>query len=344
MTYRSTLLRTRRRSLRSLARAALAATVLALGSGPMLASDAFPNKAVTIVVPFAAGGSLDVTARILAERMKETLGQQVLVKNQPGAGSTVGARAVATAPADGYTVFLASGSAYGFAHLLVKGFNHQLSDFEPIAGIANNTSLIAVNPSLPVRTLQELVAYVRSKPGAVSFCTTGVNGLNHLQLEMLKRQVKDKGAPFEVTHVPYNGVAPALTALRAGDVQACTLPYSGQIKQFDGKDIRVIAMQAPKRISSMPNTPTTGEQGYPALDGNEALVNFAAPKGTPPAVLHKLEDAVRTAMQDPAIIKRLEEIDVQPTFVGSRETRKWLEDDVRKFTMIIRDAGLAAQP
>ena len=93
----------------------------------------------------------------------------------------------------------------------------------------------------------------------------------------------------------------------------------------------------------MPNTPTTGEQGYPALDGNEALVNFAAPKGTPPAVLQKLEDAIRTAMQDPAIIKRLEEIDVQPVFVNSRDTRKWLEDDVRKSTMIIRDAGLAQQ-
>ncbi len=329
---------------RPLLRACIAAAAIACAAAPALASDAFPSKPVTIVVPFSAGGSLDVTARVLAERMKEILGQQVLISNKPGAGSTVGARAVATSTPDGYNVFLASGSAYGFAHLLVKGFSHQLSDFEPIAGIANNTSLIAVNPALPVRTLQELVAYARSKPGTLSFCTTGVNGLNHLQLEMLKRQVKDKGAPFEVTHVPYNGVAPALTALRAGEVQVCTLPYSGQIKQFDGKDIRVIAMQSPKRISSMPNIPTTGEQGYPALDGNEALVNFAAPKGTPPAVLQKLEDAVRTAMQDPAILKRLEEIDVQPTFVGSRETRKWLEDDVRKFTMIIRDAGLAAQP
>ena len=226
---------------RSLLHAAIATAVVALGAGSALAADPFPTKPVTIVVPFAAGGSLDVTARVLADRMKEILGQQVLISNKPGAGSTVGARTVATAAPDGYNIFLASGGAYGFAHLLVKGFNHQLSDFEPIAGIANNTSVIAVSPSVPVRTLQELVTYVRSKPGAVSFCTTGVNGLNHLQLEMLKRQVKDKGAPFDVTHVPYNGVAPALTALRAGEVQACTLPYSGQLKQFDGKDIRVIA-------------------------------------------------------------------------------------------------------
>ena len=323
----------------------LAMLPITLGVAPALAQDAaYPSRPVSIVVPFAPGGSLDLTGRILADRMKEVLGQPVLVVNRPGAGSSVGARSVGSAPPDGYTLFLTSGSAYGFLHLLVKGFTLQLSDFAPIAGVATNTSLFAVNANVPAKTLQELVALAQSKPGSINFCTTGVGGLNHLQLEMLKRQVKSQGTAIDITHVPYNGVAPALTALRAGgDVQACALPYSGLIKNLDGKEIRVLAVQGPKRLASLPHVPTTGETGYPELDANEAIVNLAAPKSTPPAVLQKLESAVRTAMEDPAVMRRLEEIDVQPVFVGARETQKWLEEDVRRFSTIIREAGLAVE-
>ncbi len=300
----------------------------------------FPTKPISIVVPFAAGGSLDVTARVLAERMRDELGQQVLIQNRPGAGSTIGARSVASAAPDGYTLFLASGSAFGFAHLLVRGFDLQLSNFEPIAGLANNTSVFAVNSSVPAKSLQDLVAMEQAKPGSVNFCTTGANGLNHLQLLMFKSELKAKGINFAAAHVPYNGVAPAITALRGGEVQACTLPYSGMIKQMDGKEIRVLAVQRPKRLPTLPNVPTTGEQGYVALDGNDALVNLSAPKGTPPAIIKRLETAVQAAMKDPAIVKRLEEIDVQPTYVGAAETKKWLEADVAKFSKLIKESGL----
>jgi tripartite-type tricarboxylate transporter receptor subunit TctC len=330
---------------RTLVRGTLAMLATTLGMAPAMAQDAaYPSRPVNIVVPFAPGGSLDLTARILADRMKDILGQPVLVVNRPGAGSSVGARSVGTAAPDGYNLFLASGSAFGFVHLLVKGFSLQLSDFAPIAGVANNTSVIAVNANVPAKTLQELVALSQSKPEGLNFCTTGVGGLNHLQLEMFKREVKAGGKTLEATHVPYNGVAPALTALRAGtDVQACTLPYSGLIKNLDGKDIRVLAVQRPERLTALPHVPSTGESGFPGLNGNDALVNLSAPKSTPPAVLQKLEAAVRTAMEDPAVMRRLEEIDVQPVFVGARETRKWLEEDVRKFTTIIREAGLVVE-
>ena len=330
---------------RSLLGVALAVMATAFAVPPTLAQDAaYPSRPVSIVVPFAAGGSLDLTARILADRMKDVLGQPVLVVNRPGAGSSVGARSVGTAAPDGYNLFLTSGSAFGFVHLLVKGFTLQLSDFAPIAGVATNTSLFAVNSNVPAKTLKELVELARSKPEGLNFCTTGVGGLNHLQLEMFKREASAGGKPLEVTHVPYNGVAPALTALRAGtDVQACALPYSGLIKNLEGKDIRVLAVQRAKRLPSLPEAPTTGESGFPGLDGNDALVNLSAPKATPQAVLQKLEHAVRTAMEDPAVMRRLEEIDVQPVFVGARETQKWLEEDVRKFSTIIREAGLVVE-
>lgn len=303
----------------------------------------FPSRTITLVVPFAAGGSLDATARIVAQKMREYLGQPVVVVNKPGAGSSVGARSVATAKPDGYTIFLASGSAYGFMHLLVPGYTFRLSDFVPIAGIATNTSLFAVNTDVPANTLSELLEYARGHPDKINFCTTGAGGLNHLQLEQLKGLVKERlgnQAP-ELTHVPYNGVAPALTALRAKDVQVCTLPFSSLVKNLDGKDIRIIAVMTPRRLRTIAHVPTTGEQGFAELDGNDALVNVSAPANTPQPVLAKLEQALHKSLEDPEIRDRLEDLDVQPTFVDSTATKKWLEQDVRKFESIIRNAEMA---
>jgi len=305
------------------------------------AGESFPSKPITLVVPFAAGGSLDLTGRVVAEKMRDLLGQPVVVLNKPGAGSSVGARTVAEASPDGYTIFIASGSAYGFAHLLVPGYTFLLKDFAPIAGIATNTSLFAVNEKIPVKTLPELLDYTQKNPGKVSFCSTGTGGLNHLQLEQLRGILKKQGRPIELTHIPYNGVAPALKALEANEVQACTLPFSSLVKNMDGKGIRIIAVMSPKRLQSIAQVPTTGEEGFPELDGNDALVNIVAPAGTPQTVLSKLEDTLRKSMKDPQVHAKLEKLDVQPTFVDRASTTKWLKQDVQKFEGIIRNAGLA---
>jgi tripartite-type tricarboxylate transporter receptor subunit TctC len=267
------------------------------------------------------------------------------VVNRPGAGSAVGARYVAQAKPDGYTLFIASGSAFGFLNLIVPDFEYKLKDYAPLAGVAVYTSLFAVSGSSTVKTLPELVKLAHDKPGGLSFCTTGIAGLNHLQLEMFKQLVKSKtGENFNVTHVPYNGVAPALTALRAGDVQACTLPYSSIVRNFEGNGLHNLAVQRPQRLKAMPQVPTTGEQGYPEMDDNEQLVTLSAPAGTPPQVIAKLESALQTTMKDPDVIRRLNDLDVQPTFVGSSDARKWLEKDVIKFSKVIKSAGLAVHP
>jgi len=331
--------RTRRGALGALGALCLAAALPAARA----AGEEFPVKPITLVVPFAAGGSLDVTARVVGQKLHELLGQQVVIVNKPGAGSSVGARAVATARPDGYTLFLASGSAYGFMRLLVPGYGYGLKDFAPIAGIATNTSLFAVNEHLPAKSLPELLEYAQKNPGRVNFCTTGVGGLNHLQLEQLRGVIKDRraGQQIELTHVPYNGVAPALTALKGNDVQACALPFSALVRNLDGKGIRLIAVMRPQRLRTTPHVPTTGEQGFAELDGNDALVNVSAPAGTPGPVLAKLEEALQKALQDPEIRNKLEELDVQPTFAAGAATREWLEQDVRKFEGIIRNAGMA---
>ncbi len=321
---------------------ALAAGLLTAFTGlPALASD-FPTKPVTLVVPFAAGGGLDVTARIIAERLKDELGQPVVILNRPGAGSSVGARVVASAPADGHTLFFTSGSAYAFVNQLVPNMELKLQDFAPVAAVASNPAVIVASTRVPVKSVAELAGY--ANPADISFCSTGSGGLNHLQLEMFRSVVKTKtGKPYNVTHVPYNGLAPALTGIRDGSVQACMLPYTALVKNLNGKDLRVLAVQSKARLPWLPDVPTTGQQGYPEMDGNDSFINIAAPKGTPEAVIARLEGALAKTMQDATVRKKLEELEVQSLFMGSRETQKWLEDEVRKFTTIIRDAGLTTK-
>ena len=302
----------------------------------------FPTKPVTLVVPFAAGGGLDVTARIIGERLKDELGQPVVILNRPGAGSSVGARVVAAAPADGHTLFFTSGSAFAFANLLVPNMELKLQDFAPVAAVASNPAVIVASTKVQVKSLAELAGYTNSAD--ISFCSTGSGGLNHLQLEMFRNVVRSKsGKNYNVTHVPYNGLAPALTGIRDGSVQACMLPYTALVKNLNGKELRVLAVQSKARLPWLPDVPTTGQLGYPEMDGNDSFVNIAAPKGTPELVIAKLESALQKTMQDANVRKKLEELEVQTLFMGSRETNKWLEDEVRKFSTIIRDAGLSTK-
>lgn len=326
---------TRRRVLGALAAIGLCGTLAAHAQD-------FPTKPVTLVVPFAAGGGLDVTARIIADRLKDELGQPVVILNRPGAGSAVGARVVAAAPPDGHTLFITSGSAFGFQYLLVPNTDVRVESFVPIAAVAANPSVVVASTKMPVKSLAELGAY--PKPSEISFCSTGAGGLNNLQLEMFRRSVKAKtGREYDVTHVPYNGVAPALTALRDGSVQACMLPYTGLVKNLNGKDLRVLAVQSQKRLPWMPDVPTTGQQGYPEFDSNNSLINVNAPKGTPPAVVARLEAAFQKTMADPGVMKKLDELEVQPVFLNSRDTQKWLDEEVRKWSQIVREAGMVAK-
>ena len=322
------------------------AVLFSLGFQPSRAAeDDYPVKPIQLVIPFAAGGSVDITGRILAQKLKDYLGQPIVIVNRPGAGSAVGARFVAGSAPDGYTIYLSSGSTFGFLHLLVPGFTYQVKDFAPIAAVAINPSVFAVHADVPVKSLPELVAYVRKNPGKLNFCTTGLGGLNHLQFEMFKMSVKNRyeGLQMDLPHVPYNGVAPALTALKGNQVQACTLPFSSLLTNSDGKDIRIIAVMRTQRISAIAHVPSCGEQGFPELDDNVAMVNFTAPAGTPAPILAKWEAALQKAMQDDEIRQKLKAIDVETKFMNSREMKEWLEADVRKYEIVIRNANMVVK-
>ena len=324
---------------------AAAAVMVAAQPAAQAADEPFPTRAMTVIVPFAAGGSLDLTGRVIAEKLAEILRQPVVVSNRPGAANTTASQALAAAPPDGHTLLLTSGATWGHAHLLVRGFKMTVDDFIPVARVAMNYSLFAVNGKLPVNSLADLVKYSQTKPGGLSFCTTGVGSQNHLQLEMFRAQQKAKHPDqrFEFTMVPYNGLVPAMTDLRRGDVDACVLPYAPNVTELDGKELKIISIQAPKRIAKIPNVPTTGEQGYPDMDLNESPVIFSVLKGTPPDIVRKLEAAIKAAIQDPVVFKRLDDADLAPGFTGTAEIGPRVRADVARTMQTVRDAKLQVQ-
>jgi tripartite-type tricarboxylate transporter receptor subunit TctC len=304
------------------------------------AQEDFPSKAIQLVVPFAPGGSLDLSARILAEKLRESLGQPVLVLNKPGGGNAIGATFVATSKPDGYTLYVSSGAAFGFLHALNPDFTYGLKDFAPIAAIGSFPSVVVVHKDVPAKTLPELVAYIQKNPGKLSYCSTGFGGLNHLELEMLKMSVK---GTLDVQHLPFQGVAPALAALLGNQVQVCNLPYSSLVKKHDSKDLRILAVMKQKRLPYLPDTPTTGEQGFSEMDANNYHMNYSAPAKTPAAVLAKLEAAFEKALLDKEVQTKLEQLDIQPGFMSSRDLQKWLESQVARWVQVIKKANIVSK-
>ncbi len=304
------------------------------------AQEGYPNRPIQIIVPFAAGGSLDLLTRVVAEKLRESLGQPVLVVNKPGGGQAIGASYVATSKPDGYTLYASSGATFGFMHMLKPNFTWGLKDFAPVAAIGSFPSVIVTRKEIAVKTVPELIAYIQKTPGTLSFGSTGFGGLNHLEFEMLKLSVKGK---LDIQHVPYQGVAPALTALLGNQVQVCTLPFSSLVKKHDGTALRILAVMRPKRSPFLPDTPTTGEQGFPELDGNNYYLNYNAPAKTPASIITRLETAFEKAMQDGELRKRIEQLDTQPEYVNAQNLQKWLEGQVLRWEQVIKKANIVAK-
>ncbi len=314
--------------------------VVCLPLFPGWAQEAYPTRPVQIIVPFPPGGSLDLITRVVAEKLRESLGQPVIVVNKPGGGQAIGASFVATSKPDGYTLYASSGATFGFMHMLKPNFAYGLKDFAPIAAVGSFPSVVVIRSEIPVKTLPELVTYIQKNPGKLTFGSTGFGGLNHLEFEMLKLLVKEK---LDIQHIPYQGVAPAITALLGNQVQMCNLPFSSLVKKHDSKELRILAVMRPKRSPFLPDTPTTGEQGYPDMDGNNYYLNYNAPAKTPASVIAKLEASFEKVMHDEQLRKKIETLDTQAEFMNSRDLQKWLEGQVARWEQIIKKANIVVQ-
>lgn len=300
----------------------------------------FPSKPISLVVPFAAGGSLDIIARALAEEISRTSKQPMVIVNRPGGGTSLAARYVANAEADGHTLFASSGSAHGYMNLLIPNYKFTINDFTPIAGIAKNPSVLVASTQSGIKTLDEMVKLDRNKPDAIKICSTGANGLNHLQIEIFRETLKKRGGSFSATHIPYNGVAPALAAIQAGDVNVCALPFTSLISQLHGKSLNILAVQTPSRVTSLPTVPTTGESGYPEMDGNEAMINISGPKGISPDIAKYMSEKFKAALKSKSVQERFAVLGVSDAFMGPEDLGRWLANDSQRYSEIIKKQAI----
>ena len=278
---------------------ALCAGAISLNVAPVSQAQNMFNRPISLVVPFSPGGSTDPVARIIAPGLGEELGQPVVVRNQPGAGGALGAAQVARADADGHTILLSTGVVAVHPHTLKSPGYDVLKDLIPVTQLAAGPYTVIVNPKLPVKTLEELVAYGKANPGKLFYGTSGIGGSLHLVTELFSER-----AGLKMNHIPYKGNGPVVSALLAGDIQLAfdTIPGSKALSD-DGR-VRVLAITSAKRNPLMPAIPTMDESGYPGFSA-ETWTGIFVPAGTNPAVVQRYNDALKKVLQNPVVQERL---------------------------------------
>lgn len=284
---------------------AFTALALTLGLGTAQAQD-YPTRPVTMVVPFSAGGPTDTVARLIAQSMSTTLGQQVIVENVGGAGGTIGAGRVAKADPDGYTILLHHIGQATSATLYRKLAYDPKADFAPVGLVTDVPMTIVAKKDFPAKDLKELVAYVKANPDKVTLANAGVGAASHLCGMLFMQAI---GTPL--TTVPYKGTGPAMNDLVGGQVDLMCDQTTNTTGQIKGGAIKAYAVTTPTRVASLPDLPTTKEAGLPAV---EVAVwhGIYAPKGTPEAVVKKLSDALKVALKDATVKQRFADLGTEP--------------------------------
>ncbi|MBZ9790031.1 tripartite tricarboxylate transporter substrate binding protein [Rhizobium sp. 3T7] len=309
----------------------LVATLVA--GSPSLAAD-FPDRQVTMVVPFAAGGSTDVVARILAQKMSEDLGQQMIVQNVAGAGGNLGAGNVARADADGYTILMGTVATHALNPLILKSTPYDPEkDFAPISLLVLVPNVLVVNPELPAKTVAELVALLKANPGTYSYASSGNGTPLHLSGELFKAM-----AGVDMEHIPYKGAGPALNDVLGNQVPIMfdNLPSSsGHIKSGT---LRALAVTTKERASSFPDVPTVAETvpGYETYTWNALF----APAGTPADVVARLNSAAIKALADPEVKKRMAEFSAVVVGSTPEQLGAHVKAEIAKWTPVVRDAKI----
>ncbi len=296
--------------------------------------EAWPQRPVRLIVPYAPGGNADATARAFATQLSERLGQQVIVDNRPGGGGTVGATAVAKAQADGYTLLL-DATAFAVNPLLVPKLPYGgPADFAPISLLTRAPLLLVVPANSPFQSVTDLVSFARTKPGKLSYASAGNGGAQHLAGELFKQSAK-----VSIVHIPYRGGAPALTDLIAGQVDLMFSAASASGPFVRAGKLRALGVASTRRAEAFPQVPTVAEQGFAEVDIAEWNGLFA-PAGTPPAVLSRLESETRALVNAPTLARRWTEMSVQGAGSTAAEFTRFLDGEGRRWSRVIKTAGI----
>jgi tripartite-type tricarboxylate transporter receptor subunit TctC len=298
----------------------------------------YPERTIRIIVPYTAGGTVDILARALGERMTAAWKQPVVIENRPGAGGSIGADAAARAAPDGYTLFMSTNSPLTTNPWLQKVTYDPLRDFAPITVAGENSIILVTNPSVPAKSIEELIAYVKSKKsGELSAGTSGQGTTAHLSLAQF-----NKRAGVEVTHVPYRGGVPSLTAAVANEIPMTFSDIVPAMPLVRGDKVRGLATTGPRRAGIAPDIPTMSESGLPGFN-IVAWVPFVAPAGTPNDVIQKIHELVARTLKEESFRKRIVEIGIDPIGMPPDEFAEFLRKEVPRWKEIVTEAGVQPQ-
>ncbi|WP_296558358.1 tripartite tricarboxylate transporter substrate binding protein [Pigmentiphaga sp.] len=303
-----------------------------MSAGPAAAAS-YPDKPVRVVVGFSAGGTTDVAARIIAKELGEDLGQSFVVENKPGAGSNIGAELVARAKPDGYTLYMVAVTST-INQTLYKNLNFDIvKDFAPIALVIKVPNILVVNPSLPVKNVQELVAYVKAHPDKLSYASSGSGTSIHMAGELFKLR-----AGVDIPHIPYKGSAPALTDLIGNQVQLMFDNMPSAWPHVQAGKLRALAVTTAERSATAPDLPTMMESGYDKFDVS-SWFGLIAPKGTPPEVIAKVNASVQKALAKPDVQQRFKDLGAVTARTTPEQFGKFIKDEVDTWATVVKASG-----
>lgn len=317
---------------------ALLCMVAALGSQLAGAAEtAYPTKPIRIVVGFPPGGAADIFARLVGQKLAETWGQPVVVDNRPGAGSTIGSEITANAVPDGHTLMVVSASYATSAGLYQKLNYHPVNSFMPITLIASNPNVLLAHPSVPVKSVKELVALAKAAPGKLTMGSAGTGSITHLAGELFANM-----AAIKVTHVPYKGGGPNLIALLGGEIQVSVASIPASLVHLQAGRVKALGLTSARRSPTLAGVPTIAESGVP---GYEALnwYGILAPAATPKPVIAKLNRQINDLLRAPDVVESLAKQGADPEGGTSEAFGKYLRSEITKWSKVIKTAGVTVQ-
>ena len=311
-----------------------AAIAIGLATGTAHAQN-YPTRAITLVIPFAPGGSTSIVGRGIADKMSELLGEKVVVDNRPGAGGTVGTRAVAKSEPDGYTLVLGYTGTLAIGPSLYKSVGYDpRKDFAPIGLIGNAPNSLVVNPSFPAKTVAELIDYAKANPGKVNFGSAGAGTASHITGEYFAR-----AAGITLVHIPYKGTGPALTDLLGGHIPMAFAPIPASHPNVTAGKLRALAVTSITRSGLLPDVPTMIEAGLPGFDAS-LYYGLAAPAGTPRPIIDKLNKVLREALASDEVKKQLGNDGTEITPGTPEDYAAFIDKDEKKWSQLVKASGV----
>jgi tripartite-type tricarboxylate transporter receptor subunit TctC len=304
-----------------------------LGLGVQAQADDYPSRPIKIIVPYAAGATTDLMARLVAEKLRDKLGQPVIVDNRSGAGGNIGAEIVSRAAPDGYTLLLSAAGPLVLNKNLYSNLAYDSDGFVPVSVISSSNSALVVNPKLGITTVAQLIAYAKANPGKLNYASSGVGSTPHLAAELFNAM-----AGVQITHVPYKGSGPAIVDVLAGHIDMTFVELSLALPQIHAGRVRLLAVGSEKRKAAMPDVPTIAE----TLPGYLSVTWFGlvAPPKTPPAIAAKLSAAIGAALKEPDVVKRMSEMNVEGVGDTPAEMKQFMTQESARWGNVIRSTGM----